>query len=277
MQTTVASSPWLKGRAEQRIATIKEVAGKTILQHQVPCEVAHALNQRAGRLGISPSYTSFWTANEGLRRTDGTQGGPSPSDDGRRRRRAGKTFHHSGFGVRGLGRTCCLGSDQKSSCHTFPTNENPRAWYPLLLLQTPPRQTSGNGNAVTMSGTPPVLIGPHGRSSWWVRFGGRGYLCATEHLRGVTPDELLKAAVDVPENYENPQPVEVATEPPRQPEEPSHDDLDIGVDAVEQITPLEGAGATEIGEQTGARLWPESLTGKQQEVRSSKGLVWRSP
>ena len=57
MQTTAPYSPWQK----QRIATIKEVAGKTILQHQVAgrsamsvvrYEVAHALNQRPGRLGI---------------------------------------------------------------------------------------------------------------------------------------------------------------------------------------------------------------------------------
>ena len=35
VQTTAAYSPWQKGRVEQRIATIKEVAGKTMLQHQV--------------------------------------------------------------------------------------------------------------------------------------------------------------------------------------------------------------------------------------------------
>ena len=61
VQTTAACSPWQKGRVEQRIATIKEVAGTTILQHQVversalsvvSYEVAHALNQRAGRFGI---------------------------------------------------------------------------------------------------------------------------------------------------------------------------------------------------------------------------------
>ena len=98
-----------------------------------------------------------------------------------------------------------------------------------------------------------------------MRFGGTAYLCATEHLRGVTPDEadclalderrqldeLLRAAREVPENYEDltsqlgpPPPVEVPTEPPREPEEPSRDDLDIGMDAVEQMTRLEGAGET---------------------------------
>ena len=58
MQITAAYSLWQKVRLEQRIATIKEVAGKTILQQQVAgrsamsivsFEVAHALNQRAGR------------------------------------------------------------------------------------------------------------------------------------------------------------------------------------------------------------------------------------
>ena len=29
---------------------------------------------------------------------------------------------------------------------------------------------------------PAALIGPHGRSIWWVRFGGRAYLNATERL-----------------------------------------------------------------------------------------------
>ena len=61
VQTTAAYNWWQKGQVEQRITTIKEVAGKTILPHQVAgrsaiqiasCEVAHALNQRAGRLGI---------------------------------------------------------------------------------------------------------------------------------------------------------------------------------------------------------------------------------
>ena len=64
---------------------------------------------------------------------------------------------------------------------------------------------------------PLALIGPHGRSGWWVRFGGRAHLCATEHLRGITPDEadrlgtderrqldeLLRAVQEVPENCED--------------------------------------------------------------------------
>ena len=68
VQKTAAYSPWQKGRVEQRIATIKEVAGQTILQHQVAGEsdvsivsheVAHALNQRVGRLGIPPVTRVF--------------------------------------------------------------------------------------------------------------------------------------------------------------------------------------------------------------------------
>ena len=64
MQIAAAYSPWQKGRDEQRIATIKEVAGKTNLQHQVAersamsvvsYEVAHTPNQRAGRLGTLPT------------------------------------------------------------------------------------------------------------------------------------------------------------------------------------------------------------------------------
>ena len=59
-------------------------------------------------------------------------------------------------------------------------------------------------------------------------------------------DELLRAARDVSENNKDltsqpgpPPPVKVPTEPPREPEEPSRYDLDIGMDAVEQMTPLE--------------------------------------
>ena len=77
-------------------------------------------------------------------------------------------------------------------------------------------------------------------------------MCATEHLRGITPDEadrlgtderrqldeLLRAVQEVPENCEDvtsqpgpPPPVEVPTEPPREPEELSRDDLDDGMDS----------------------------------------------
>ena len=98
-------------------------------------------------------------------------------------------------------------------------------------------------------------------------------MCATEHLQGVTPDEadrlgtdgrrqldeLLKAAQEVPENFEDltsqlgPEPpVEVPTEPPREPEEPSRDDLDDGMETGDQSTLAEESGevsSTEIGGQ----------------------------
>ena len=56
------------GRVEQRIATVKEVAGKTILQHQVlgrsvmsvvSCEVAPRAEPKSREVGHPPSYTSF--------------------------------------------------------------------------------------------------------------------------------------------------------------------------------------------------------------------------
>ena len=102
---------------------------------------------------------------------------------------------------------------------------------------------------------PGALIGLHGRRSWSVRFGGKAYLCATEHWRGVTPDEadclcfderipldeLLRAARErklqvLTSQIGRPPPVEVPTEPPMGPEEPSRDDVDIGMDVVEQMT-----------------------------------------
>ena len=105
-------------------------------------------------------------------------------------------------------------------------------------------------------------------------------------------DKLLRAAQEVPENYEDlisqpgpPPPVEVPTEPRREPEQLSHDDLEIGMDAVEQMPPLEGAAetasSTEIGGQSSSwrGTWSESWTAgsvrnplheKRLEVLSSK-------
>ena len=120
-----------------------------------------------------------------------------------------------------------------------------------------------------------ALIGPQGRSAMWVRFDGRANLFATKHLRGVTPNEadclglderkqlheLLRAAQEVPKNYEDltsqpgpPQPVERPTKPPGKPEESSRDDLDIGMDEVEPMVFREKAGEsaflTKVGEQS---------------------------
>ena len=90
------------------------------------------------------------------------------------------------------------------------------------------------------------------------------HTCATEQLRGVTPDEAdrlgfetrqldepLQAAQEAPESCENlsskpgpPPQVEVPTEPRRELEELSRDDLNDGMDTEEQLNPLEGAGET---------------------------------
>ena len=242
MQTTAAYSPWQIGRVEQRIATSKEVAGKTNLQRK-----------------------------EVYGRTDGTRGCRSPSEGGGRRRRAGKTFHHSGVTARGLGRTCCFESDQKSSCHTFPANENIRAPYSVSLLQTLPRQTSGDGNASTISGTS-ASIGPQLFTCEETRQTKAD--CLSLERRQL--DELLKAAREVRENYEDltsqpgpPPPLEVTTEPPREPEEPSRDDLDIGLDAVDQMTPFGRSRRNSV-------ITRNPLRGDCWKSSDSKGIVWRS-
>ena len=75
-------------------------------------------------------------------------------------------------------------------------NENVRAPGTLCFFH---RHYPGKRAETAMRGRylgPAALIGPHGRSSWWVRFGGRAYLCATEHLRGVTPDEADRLGID---------------------------------------------------------------------------------
>ena len=153
VQATAAYSPWQKGRVEQRIATVKEVAGKTILQHQAPgrsamsvvsYEVAHALNQRA---------------------------------------------YHSGVRARCFGRACRFRSDQESSGNTIPAHEKFESGTLCFFY----RHYPGKRAEAALRGRhlgPEASIGPHGRSSWWVRFGGRAYLCATEHLRGVNAGRI---------------------------------------------------------------------------------------
>ena len=105
-------------------------------------------------------------------------------------------------------------------------------------------------------------------------------------MRGVTPDEaeclglderrqldeLLRAAQEVPS-------VEVPTDPPREPEEPSRDDP-VGMEAVEPMTLLEEAreteSSTEIGEQSSAwRKHGENLGQQNWTILSSRELVWR--
>ena len=62
VQTTAAYSPWQKGRVEQRIASIKEVAGTTILQHLVTGESATSAHRRRSRVSGSRSGIDRQTA-----------------------------------------------------------------------------------------------------------------------------------------------------------------------------------------------------------------------
>ena len=128
-----------------------EVAGKTILQHQVvrtsamsivSFEVARALNQRAGRLGIPTATRVFgqrMNVSGELMEHGEVVLHPKVLDEGDELARR--------FIVRASAR------EVLSSCHAFPANENIRARFPLFLLLTLPRQTSGNGNARTVSWT----------------------------------------------------------------------------------------------------------------------------
>ena len=88
--------PILHGRrVKQRIPTIKEVAGETILQHQVAVRnTMSVVSYGCPRAGI-PSDRSFLPASGGQRRTDGNT--------------------ERSFFIR----RWCFGSDQKSTCHTF--------------------------------------------------------------------------------------------------------------------------------------------------------------
>ena len=129
------------------------------------------------------------------------------------------------------------------------------------------------------------------------------YLCATEHLRGVTPDEsdclglderrqldeLLRVAREAPENYENMTSQPGPSPPAEVPDEPSRDDLDIGMNAVEQMTlwkeqkKQRDQPESESNQFRGdmkrildSRIGPKFLT-KKLEVLSSNCLVWRRP
>ena len=190
VQTTAAYSPWQKGRAEQRIATIKEVAGKTILQHQVAgrsamlivsYEVAHALNQRAGRLGISsPSPPLPSTRVFGQRMkvcSELMEHGevvphPKVMDEGDELARR--------FIIRASARevleehAVSEANRGAAATRSWPMNTFEPGTLCFFYGHYP-----GERAETAMQGRylgPAALIGPHGRSGWWVRFGGRAYL-----------------------------------------------------------------------------------------------------
>ena len=96
VQTTAACSLWHKGRVEPPSRKWR---------------TKRLFNTRWRVSGVS-----YEVAKDGRQRTDRTRGGCAPSERGGRKRRAGKTFDHSGISARGLGKTCRLGKDLKNHC-----------------------------------------------------------------------------------------------------------------------------------------------------------------
>ena len=126
----------------------------------VSYEVAHALNQRAGRLGILPHefsgqrmkvYGQLMEHGEVVHH-------PKVVDEGDELARC---FVIRASAREALEEHATSEAIRRAAATRFPVDEDIRARY-----QTPPRQTSGNGNARTTSGT-------HGfdwtsRSKWLV-------------------------------------------------------------------------------------------------------------
>ena len=126
----------------------------------VSYEVAHALNQRAGRLGIRPH--EFF--------------GQRMKVYGQLVEHGEVVFHPKVVDEGGLARRFIIRASAREALEEHATSEAIRraaatrsrsAPSLLFLVQTTPRQTSGNGNARTMSGT-------HGfdgtsRTKWLVR------------------------------------------------------------------------------------------------------------
>ena len=208
---------------EQRIATLKEVAGESILQHQVAgrsamsidsFEVAHALNQRAGRLGMVPATRVFGQRTKvygELVEHGEVVLHPKVLDEGDELARR--------FIIRTSAREA---SEEHAASEAIiraaATRSRPMKTFESDTLCFFYRHHPGKRAETAMRGRylgPATLI--EAERSKWVRFGGRAHVCATEHLRGVTQDEadrlgldelrqldeLLRAAQEVPENYED--------------------------------------------------------------------------
>ena len=112
-----------------------QVTGRSAMP-VVSYEVAHELNQRAGRLGFLPATRVFGQRMKvygELVEHGEVVPHPKVVDEGDE---LARRFIIRASAREGLGRTCCFGSDQKSSCHTFPANENVRDRYPLFPLPT---------------------------------------------------------------------------------------------------------------------------------------------
>ena len=147
----------------------------------VSYEVSHALNLRARRLGHSPQSHEFWPANEGPRRTDGTWVGvphPTVVDEGAEQ---GRRFIICTSAREALEEHAASEAIRRAAATLSRPIRNIRAPVPSVSFT----DTNLANEWKRYLGLA-ALVGPHGRSSMWARFGGRACLCATEHLRGVT-------------------------------------------------------------------------------------------
>ena len=283
---TAAYSPWQKGRVEQRIATIKEVAGKSILQHHAAkrhvvcrlrgCPRTESKSREVGHLPATRLFVQRMKVYGELMEHEEVVPHPKVLDE-----------------VDELARRFIFRASARVALEVHAASEairraaSTRSRSVFLTNTTQANERTQRGRYLGRA----ALVGPHGRTSWWVRFGGRAYLCAAQRLPGVTPDEadclgldgrrqldeLLQADREVPENYKDltsqfgPSPsVEVPTDPTGEPAEPSRDDWDIGTEAFEPVTPLEEAreteASTEVGEQSISWRRLEENLGQQNQT-----------
>ena len=246
----------------------------------VSYEVAHALNQRAGRLGIPPATRVFgqrMKVHGELMEHGEVIAHPKLVDEGDELARR--------FIVRASARDALEEHAASEAIRrAAATRSRPMKTFEPSTLCFFYRHYTGERAETAMRGRylgPAALIGSHGRSGSWVRFCGRAHLCATEHLRGVTlaltKGDSWTSCSGQPRRYRNNNedlttqpgpapPVEDPTEPSREPEEPSRDDLDDGVETGDQSTPSEESGETVSSTESGGQsiLWKERGTNHRQ-------------
>ena len=185
-----------RGLGASEISTEKLLAGKTILQHQVTGRTATSVvsyevaREPKGRLGILPATRVC----------------------GQRMKVHGELVEHGEIFVRkwwtketSWQDVLLFGRPREKLWKNMPfpkrvrraaaTRSRPMKTFEPGTLCFFPRKRAETAQGGRYFG-PAALIGPHGRSSWWVMFGGRADLCATEHLRGVTLDESDRLGID---------------------------------------------------------------------------------
>ena len=144
-------------------------------------EVAHALNQRAGRLGILPHEFFGQRMKVYGQLVEHGEVVPHPKvvDEGDELARR--------FIIRASAREAFEEHATSEAIRRAAATRSRSAPSPLFLLQTLPRQTSGNGNATTVSGT-------HGfdwtsrskrlvRAVWWTGVLVRLNTCEESHRK----------------------------------------------------------------------------------------------